>query len=230
MTEPAGPPRTHHVTLEGTVTATGALAVTVSTGYWSYWLDIAIEQLGIAAAARATGMAFHAAESDVSHAILPETKAAMVSTVGAAASIESFGKRVLELDATSKGTKPPDWKARDATTLLRTAFDVDEAFLDDRLKRLFDDRNAAVHAREEDHPPEPHPLGVSVGSGNAHFTFERALEAVSITLGVLDECCKNVRAGPEHARVAQMVEGVAKRLDERWERVKAAELMVRRAG
>ena len=232
MSESVRLPRQHAVVLGVTAHAapTGlAPTITVSSAFWLYWLDIAVEHLEAAATARAKGLEARAVGADVAPALLPETQASMVATVGAAACVESFTKRVLYLEATS-GKEPLVWTAKEATNLLGTAFDVNATFLDDRLKRLFDDRNAAIHAREEDLPPEPHPLGVNSGSGHAHFTFERALEAVEMALEILEQCCGNARPGAEHASVAQMVAGIATRLNERWERVRDAERLVEASG
>ncbi len=195
-----------------------APTVTISTPFWLYWLDIAIEQLDAAVRARSEGKAARAEGGDVGTAIMDETRAAMVATVASAACIESFYKTVAALiECDLKGSGPP---AKAAFTVLIRSFAIDESELERGLQQLFDDRNEAIHSRETDDPTARHPLGVSTGRGNAFFTVERAGEAVGLAADVLEECAGAVRPGQEFMHLAQRMEGHTDAVRARAERVR----------
>ncbi|MBE0608023.1 MAG: hypothetical protein IH609_01445 [Dehalococcoidia bacterium] len=204
----------------GLATAAGlAGTVLISTAFWRYWLDIAIAELDRAVNARNLGLAARAAGDEVGNAIRSETNASLVATVAAAACVESFSKTIAARAAMNFGSLGKTSKATSA--VLSTVFDVDPKGLEDRLRRLFDDRNEAIHSAETDDPTVPHPLGVSTGKGNAFFTVERAAEAVTLAAQLLNECANAPKPNPHNSVVNSRLEGHRASLAERASAVQA---------
>ncbi len=198
----------------GLATAAGLTGkVLISTAFWRSWLDIAIAELDRAVDARNLGLAARAAGQEVGTAILSETSASMVAAVAAAACVESFGKTIAARAAMNFGSLGKTSEATSA--VLSNVFDVDPKGLEDRLRRLFDDRNEAIHSAETDDPTVPHPLGVSTGKGNAFFTVERAAEAVTLASQLLNECANAPKPNPHTSVVSSRLDGHRESLTER---------------
>ena len=70
-----------------------------------------------------------------------------------------------------------------------------------RFQRLFDLRDAAVHAKVKSLPAVPHPSGVSnAGQVNADYSAEEAVKAVDLMLDVLNTCVQNPKPSDDGAK------------------------------
>ena len=70
-----------------------------------------------------------------------------------------------------------------------------------RFQRLFDLRDAALHAKVKSLPAVPHPSGVSnAGQVNADYSAEEAVKAVDLMLDVLNTCVQNPKPSDDGAK------------------------------
>lgn len=196
-----------------------APTVLISTAFWLYWLDIAIDQLQTAMEARAPGSYERDSGTSVGSTLTAETRAGLVACVASAASVESFYKTVAELVGfTFEREGRP---AKQAFQVLRHSFAIQlhDTDLERRLRQLFDDRNRAVHSPETDAPPMRHPAGVSTGEDHVAFAVERTTERVALAANLLRACVENVRPDPEFTSLAKRMNAFRGHLRTRTERL-----------
>ncbi|MCX7801335.1 MAG: hypothetical protein N2109_13475 [Fimbriimonadales bacterium] len=206
--------------------------MTISTPFWLYWLDIARAQLEEALRCREEAARVQAVGGQYGEALTGETRAAMVAAVASAACIESFAKTVATWAGDDSAFRGP--AARAAFEILARSFAIEQAALEERLRRLFDDRNSAIHGGETSGESAPHPPGVATGPGNAFFTVERAAGAIRLAVELLEGCVAGAEGDDVSSRLAGRLRahapGIGGRVAEIWEAVRRAETWRTRRG
>ncbi|WBL35400.1 hypothetical protein O0235_11515 [Tepidiforma flava] len=201
----------------------------MSTPFWLYWLDIALAHMQEALRCRGDAARVQAAGGQYGEALIGETRASMVAAVASAACIESFAKTVAIRaggDSAFRGKA-----ARAVLDVLTTAFAIERAVLEKRLRQLFDDRNSAIHSGETSSASAPHPLGVETGRANAYFTVERAAGAIGLAADLLEECVARAVGGDEPSPAAGLMRARASDVDVRVAQIRECVLQIQgRAG
>jgi hypothetical protein len=100
---------------------------------------------------------------------------------------------------------PRDDKAREAhiRECLKRRFDTGKRDLEwvSHFQRLFNLRDAAVHAEVKPLPAVPHPSEVSnAGQVNADYSAEEAVNAVDLSLDVLNTCVQIQKPSDDGAK------------------------------
>ena len=174
--------------------ATDDIRILISYALWGQWGEIAVEREGTARAARAELVAQHRHGEDPAPAMLTELLASMVAISAVAHALDALYGQLVTAEIRVAG--PRDDKGREAhiRECLKRRFDTgkrDRGWVS-RFQRLFDLRDAAVHAEVKSLPAVPHPSGVSnAGQVNADYSAEEAVEAVDLMLDVLNTCVQN---------------------------------------
>ena len=172
-------------------TATDGIQVLISYALWAQWGEIAVEREGTARAARAESVAQHRHGQEPAPAMLTELLASMVAISAAAHALDALYGQLVTPEIKVAG--PRDDKGREAhiRECLKRRFDTGKRDLEwvSHFQRLFNLRDAAVHAEVKQLPAVPHPSGVSnAGQVNADYSVEEAVKAVDLLLDVLNTC------------------------------------------
>jgi hypothetical protein len=183
--------------------ATESIQILISYALWGQWGEIAVEREGMARAARAELVAQHRHGQEPAPAMLTELLASMVAISAAAHALDALYGQLVTPDIKMAG--PRDDKRREAhiRECLKRRFDTGKRDLEwvSGFQRLFDLRDAAVHAEEKPLPAVPHPSGVSnAGQVNADYSAEEAVKAVDLMLDVLNTCVQNPKPSDAEAK------------------------------
>ena len=165
-----------------------APTILVSTPFWLYWSEIAIE------AEHSAWLHRKAADrTNPGRAMIEETKASMIALTACAHALDAFcGKFADDI-------MPPDlrkrWQAGAGNRgmqiwdTLRHGFDVNTFAWKSEIVWLFRDRrNPALHHAEETKETVKHPLGPHTAPEMVSYSAESSSRAVSFLLDVFDEC------------------------------------------
>jgi hypothetical protein len=182
---------------------TDDIQISISYALWGQWGEIAVEREGTARAARADLVAQHRHGQEPAPAMLTELLASMVAISAAAHALDALYGQLVTPDIKAAG--PGDDKGREAhiRECLKRRFDTGKRDLEwvSRFRRLFDLRDAAVHAEVKSLPAVPHPSGVShAGQVNADYSAEEAVKAVDLMLDVLNTCVQNPKPSDDVAK------------------------------
>jgi hypothetical protein len=181
-------------TLSDSAMAGDDFQILISYALWDQWGEIAVEREGTARTARADLVAQHRRGQEPAPAMLTELLASMVAISAAAHALDALYGQLVTPEIKAAG--PGDDQRREAhiRECLKRRFDTGKRDREwvSRFKRLFDLRDAAVHAKVELLPAVPHPSGVSnAGQVNADYSAEEAVKAVDLMLDVLNTCVQN---------------------------------------
>jgi hypothetical protein len=122
---------------------------------------------------------------------------------GAARALDALYRQLVTPEIKVAG--PRDDKAREAhiRECLKRRFDTGKRDLEwvSHFQRLFNLRDAAVHAEVKPLPAVPHPSGVSnAGQVNADYSAEEAVNAVDLSLDVLNTCVQIQKPSDDGAK------------------------------
>jgi hypothetical protein len=194
--------------LSDSAMATDDIQILISYALWSQWGQIAVEREGTARTARAELVAQHRHGQESASAMLTELLASMVAISAAAHALDAFYGQLVTPAIKKDG--PKDDKGREAhiRECLKRRFDTGKRDREwvSRFQRLFDLRDAAVHAEVKSLPAVPHPSGAgNAGQVNADYSAEEAVKAVDLMLDVLNTCVQNPKPSDAEAEDGQWV-------------------------
>ncbi len=183
------------------------IEILISYALWIQWGDIAIEREDRARTARADMIALARYRQEYTPALGEELMASMVSISAAAHALDAlYGQLVTPgIKAEIKAEGPWRKASRDGhiRECLKRRFNTggrDRAWVGE-FKWLFDLRNAAAHAEEQQLPSVPHPSGVcNSGQVNRDYSADAAMRAVDLMLDVLNTCAAKPKASDVGAR------------------------------
>ena len=188
--------------LSDSAMATDDIQILISYALWSQWGQIAVEREVTARTARGELVAQHRHGQESASAMLTELLASMVAISAAAHALDAFYGQLVTPAIKKDG--PKDDKGREAhiRECLKRRFDTGKRDREwvSRFQRLFDLRDAAVHAEVKSLPAVPHPSGVgNAGQVNADYSAEEAVKAVDLMLDVLNTCVQNPKPSDAEA-------------------------------
>jgi hypothetical protein len=186
---PRPEPRT--LELSGSVNikiAITAPTILMSTAFWLYWAEIAIEHERQALLHRESSD-----RSDPGTSMMQETKASMVSLTACAHALDAFYGKFADQVTTDavRMTWSKNRLGREKRIIetLKLGFRVNAATWRNEIKWLFKERrDPAVHHGEKTRPVVPHPVGVHSGQEMVDYSAEACDRAVTLMLDVLDKC------------------------------------------
>jgi hypothetical protein len=139
-------------TLSDSAMAGDDLQISISYALWGQWGEIAVEREGIARAARAELVAQHRHGQDLAPAMLTELLASMVAISATAHALDALYGQLITPAIKESGPRDDQRREAHIRECLKRRFDTGKRDQDwvSRFKRLFDLRDAAVHAKVED--------------------------------------------------------------------------------
>jgi hypothetical protein len=197
---------------EGTLTAhPGGILITVSL--WFIWLEVAVERATEARRMRAEMARLQGEGEQFADFLNLEFEASVVSIAACAHALDAlYGSQVIPATARNHGQNRPG-RIREALKRTFNTGPVNRPWVDE-FERLFDLRDAAVHAGETPSVPELHPIAGYTARENTIYSLETAERAVDFTLSVFRWCIDHPRPGAE-SWVAS-VEPLVSQLEQRW--------------
>ena len=169
--------------------AFGAPTILMSTPFWLYWSEIAIESEHSAWSHRMA-----ADMGNTGQAMIAETKASMIALTACAHALDAFCRKfaasILPSDLLEKWQKGKDGKrSNQVLKTLRYGFDVKTDAWKDEIFWLFQRRrNPALHYAEKTKEVVEHPLGTHTAPEMVDYSADASTRAVDLLLDVLDEC------------------------------------------
>ena len=169
--------------------ALGSPTFRMSTPFWLYWSEIAIESEHSACLHRMAADA-----ENPGKAMIEETKASMVALTACAHALDAFCLKFAD------GVVPPDqletWKKRKggkrSNQVLKTlgyGFEVETDEWRDWIVWLYEKRrNPALHYSEKTKEVVEHPLGTHTAPEMVDYSVEESSRAVDLLLDVFDKC------------------------------------------
>jgi hypothetical protein len=172
------------------------IAVEVATHMFLHWTYIALreEHNSFVARAKAETRVAQKAHADLEAELQP----ALVCVTAVASAIDAFYHEI------SHKVTPPNlaWveqnrrpRQREVVACLSLGFEIDGAKWEKAIATLYDLRNKAVHPRWKLSGSMRHPkLPVNVANEYTTFTCEAAQDAVSVVIGLVDDCVGHPQA------------------------------------
>jgi hypothetical protein len=200
------------LSIEASVTAhPGGILITVSL--WFIWLEVAVEQAISARRIRANMIQMQAEGKPIADLLNPEFEASVVAIAACAHSLDAlYGSQVIPATARNQGQNRPG-KIREALKRTFNTGPVNTPWVPE-FTRLFDLRDAAVHAGESPSVPELHPVAGYTAKESVTYSKETAEHFVDFTLSVFRWCIDNPR--PSSAAWAASIAPLIDQLEQQW--------------
>jgi hypothetical protein len=197
---------------EGTAIAhPGGVLITVSL--WFIWLEVAVERAREARRIRAEMLRLQGEGEPVIDLLNLEFEASVVAIAACAHALDAlYGSQVIPASARNQGQNRPG-KIREALKQTFNTGPVNTRWVGEFTK-LFDLRDAAVHAGETPSAPELHPVAGYTARENTIYSVEATENAVNFTLSVFRRCVDHPKQGA--MKWAANIEPLIRQLEQRW--------------